>query len=212
MKAFHISFEGTNGAGKSTQAEILVKRLCGCGIPAKYVKSPNGTDFGRAVMNAILAQSPHKLAEILAFAACFCQVANELVVPLMRKGICVVSDRGVGSAHAHALHRCKGFISEKLFAEIMAEIIKDDFLFPDITFLLSLPVEGGVARKECSANRNRLDLLTPESAMEALAYEKLSREFPNWVTIDANGSIGEISKRIWTETTKLLKEREDEQG
>ena len=211
MKAFHISFEGTNGAGKSTQAEVLVKRLCASGIYTEYVKSPNGTVFGKAVMNAILEQSPHKLSEILAFAACFCQVANELVVPLMKKGVCVVSDRGIGSAYAHAMYRCEGFISEKLFTEIMTEITKDGFPFPDLTFLLSLPVEEGVTRKENSARRNRLDFLTPESSREALAYEELSRKFPNWVTINADGSIDEISERIWTETTGLLRRCENEQ-
>ncbi len=211
MKAFHISFEGTNGAGKSTQAKILVKHLCDYGIPTEYVKNPNGTAFGRAVMDAILAQSPYKLAEILAFAACFCQTANELVVPLMKRGICVVSDRGIGSAYAHALYRCRGAIGEKLFAEIMTEINKDNVLFPDLTFLLSLSVEKGVARKKCSVSRNRLDALTPDSAREALAYEKLSKKFPNWVTINANGSIDKISKRIWAETIKLLRRCADEQ-
>lgn len=204
MKAFHFSFEGTNGAGKSTQAKILVKHLCDYGIPTEYVKNPNGTAFSGVVMDAILTQSPYKLAEILAFAACFCQTVNELVVPFMKRGICVVSDRGIGSAYAHALYRCKGAISEKLFTEIMTEINKDNVLFPDLTFLLSLPVELGVARKRGSVCENRLDALTPDSAREAIAYEKLSKEFPNWITINANGNIDKISERVWTETTKLL--------
>ncbi len=211
MKAFHISFEGTNGAGKSTQAKILVKHLCDYGVPTKYVKNPNGTAFSKLVMDAILAQSPHKLAEILAFAACFCQTANELVVPFMKRGTCVVSDRGIGSAYAHALYRCKGAINEDLFTQIITEINKDNVLFPDLTFLLSLPIELGVARKKGSASKNRLDALTPDSAREALAYEKLSKKFPNWITISANGSIDKISKRIWTETAKLIRRCANEQ-
>lgn len=205
MKAFHISFEGTNGAGKSTQAKILAKRLNEQGIPAEYVKSPNGTAFGRSVMDVILAQSPHKLAEIFAFAACFCQTANELIVPSMKKGICVVSDRGIGSAYAHALHRCEGSIDEKLFSGIMMEIAKGGFQFPDLTFLLSIPFEEGVARKESSANVNRLDLLMPESIREALAYEKLSKELPGWITIDASKSMDDVAKRVWSETAELIR-------
>ncbi len=162
MKALQISFEGTNGAGKSTQAKILVKRLCDYGIHAEYVKNPNGAAFSKVVMDAILLQSPYKLTEILAFAACFCQTTNELVIPFMKRGIYVVSDRGIGSAYAHALYRCKGAISESLFAEIMTEINKENVLFPNLTFLLSLPVEEGVARKRGVVNKNRLDVLTPE--------------------------------------------------
>jgi len=204
MKAFHISFEGTHGAGKSTQARILVKHLCDYGIPTEYVKNPNGADFSKVVMDAILSQSPYKLAEILAFAACFCQTTNELVVPSMKRGICVVSDRGIGSAYAHALYRCKGAISENLFTEIMTEINKENVLFPDLTFLLSLPTEEGVARKRGDVSKNRLDVLTPDSAREALAYEKLSKKFPNWIRIGVNNSIDRIAKRIWDETTKFL--------
>lgn len=211
MKAFHISFEGTSGAGKSTQAKILVGRLCDYSIPTEYVKNPNGTAFSRAIMDAILTQSPCRLAEILAFAACFCQTTNELIVPLMKKGICVVSDRGVGSGYAHALYRCKGAIGEQLFTEIMMEIGKENSLFPDLTFLLSLTVEQGVARKSCSEGANRLDALTPDSAREALAYRELSKKFPNWVTISANCSIYDISERIWDETISFLRGREDEQ-
>jgi len=76
MEALYISFEGTNGAGKSTQAKILVKRLCDRGIPAEYVKNPNGTAFSKAVMDVIIARSPCKLAEIFVFAACFCQTIH----------------------------------------------------------------------------------------------------------------------------------------
>jgi thymidylate kinase len=137
-------------------------------------------------------------------------VANELVVPLMKKGICVVSDRGIGSAYAHAMYRCEGFIGEKLFTEIMTEITKDGFPFPDLTFFLSLPVVEGATRKEHSVRRNRLDFLTPESAREAFAYGELSRKFPNWKTINADDSIDKISEMIWTETAKLLRRCEDE--
>ena len=203
MKALHISFEGTNGAGKSTQAKILIGRLCDRGIPAEYVKNPNGTAFSKAVMDAIIAQSPCKLAEIFAFAACFCQTTHELVMPLMKKGVCVVSDRGIGSAYAHALYRCKGTMAEGLFARIVKEINIGGVLFPDLTFLLSIPATKGVARKETC---NRLDELNPGSRREALAYRRLSRKFQNWITIDSSKSIDAVSEEIWSNVGELIGE------
>ncbi|MBU0768410.1 MAG: hypothetical protein KJ687_04890 [Proteobacteria bacterium] len=203
MKAFHISFEGTSGAGKSTQARALVKRLCDCGVRAEYVKNPNGTTFSKAVMDVIMAQSPCKLAEIFAFASCFCQTTHELVVPLMEKGVCIVSDRGIGSAYAHALHRCEGTIDERLFTRMVTAINNGGVLFPDMTFLLSIPATKGVARKRTC---NRLDELTPGSLREALAYRRLSRKFQNWITIDSNQSIDAVTEEVWSHVGKLIEE------
>ena len=204
MKTLHVSFEGPNGAGKSTQSKILVKRLCDYGISAEYVKNPNGTAFSKAVMDAIILQSPCKLAEIFAFAACFCQMTHEMVVPLLKNGICVVSDRGIGSAYAHALYRCEGTIAEELFNRIITEIDSAGVLFPDITFLLSIPAVEGVARK---ITCNRLDELNPDSLREALAYKSLSRKFQNWITIDSTQSIDTVSEEVWFHIRKLIEGR-----
>lgn len=203
-KPFHVSFEGTSGAGKSTQSRILVKRLCDCGIPTIYVKSPNGTVFSKAIMDTILFQSPCKLAEIFAFASCFCQVTNELIIPALRKGISIVSDRGIGSAYAHALHRCEGVISEGLFDKIMVEINREDVLFADLTFLLMIPAEKGILRKEKDLDKSRLDVVGPDSMREAFAFSKLSKRFPRWVTIDGDDSVDAVSGKVWKCVEQLI--------
>jgi len=201
MKAFHVSFEGTSGSGKSTQANLLVERLRTYGIHAEYVKNPNGTPFSKSVMDAILAQHPCELAEILAFASCFCQTTNELLVPLLKRGVCVVSDRGIGSAYAHALHRCQGTISRKLFEQIVSAINRNgSHLFADITFLLSIRATRGIARKK---DPSRLDNVSNGSIREAAAYAQLSREFPNWITIDANKSVARVAEEVWFHARKL---------
>lgn len=210
MRTFHIGFEGTSGAGKSTQAKILVEKLQARGVKTKYVKNPNGTSFGKSVMNGILSKDPCKLAEILAFASCFCQSVNELIMPALSGGICVVSDRGIGSAYAHALYRCQRAISEDCFAKIMLEIGSGNAVFPDLTFLLSLSIENGIARKERCADKSKLDALNSESMREALAYEVISCKLPNWVVINATEGIDEISELIWMHVEKILKERVDE--
>lgn len=210
MRALHISFEGISGTGKSTQAKILVKKLQDKGIKTIYVKNPNGTIFGKKVMDAILSESPCKLAEILAFAACFCQSVNELITPSLTNGICVVSDRGIGSAYAHALYRCQGEISNDCFTKIVTEIGGNNAIFPDLTFLFSLPIEIGVARKEKCADKSRLDTLNVESIRESHAYDSLIQELPNWVIIDADNHIDVITQQIWIHVEKLMKDHTSE--
>jgi len=206
MKAFHVCFEGPSGSGKSTQARILVSRLNDAGLKAVYIKSPNGTNFGKKVMEAILTECPNKLAEILAFSACFCQTLNEQIIPNLDRGVCVVSDRGIGSAYAHALYRCQGVIGDGLFEQIMSQVIGVGRAPIDLTFLMDLSVERCVARKATSDDRSRLDVFDEAGLLEALSYRDLFMKFPhlNWRLINSEFGVDKVSELVWAQMQKLI--------
>lgn len=197
MKPYHICFEGIPGAGKTTQAKILAEKLNRLEIPTKYVKNPNGDSFGKAVTNAIFLESPSKLAEIYAFAACFCQTVTEVTLPLLKNNICVVSDKGIGTAYAHALYRHEGVIEYDLFNEMIECIDRSNALHPDITILLDIPIKYGFARKSKCADKSCRDIPNSENIREAHAYRKLAHKFPNWIVVDATATILEVTDRIW---------------
>lgn len=195
--AYHIALEGTSGSGKTSQAKRLVEKLKGAGVETLYVKSPNGHPFSHAVTQAILVERPDPLAEIMAFAASYCQIVNSIIRPSLERDIWVVSDRGIGAAMAHALYRHQDTISREWFEGLMLPIGSDHAVHPDLTILLSISPSLAITRKSDTEDRSRIDELDDASIREARGYEQLALELPNWKGVDAAGNIDEVEALIW---------------
>lgn len=147
-----VALEGGDGAGKSTQVDLLVAALRNRGYEVVQTREPGGTEMGKQVRHVLLdsENAPVPKAEALLFAADRAQHTSEVIRPAIERGAIVVSDRYLLSSIAY-----QGF-ARGLGSEKIAEISQwaTDGLTPDLTVLLEVAPEVGLSRAK---DRNRME-------------------------------------------------------
>ncbi|WP_187119804.1 dTMP kinase [Numidum massiliense] len=145
MSGLFITFEGPDGAGKTTQVNFLCQWLKESGIPFVRAKEPGGTAIGDKVRQLLLDPSHVEMAdkaEILLYAASRAQLIEEVIQPALVDGQIVICDRYVDASLAY-----QGFGLGYPLRDIRAI---NDFgtggIRPDRTYLLDLPAEEGIDR------------------------------------------------------------------
>jgi len=149
MKGTFITFEGSEGCGKSTQSRLLAEFLKRRGYSVVYLREPGGTKISEKIRKILLdgkndSMSPE--CEMLLYMASRAQVVNEVIKPALQKGEIVICDRFLDSTivyQGYGLGVDIGFI-KRLGAFATQGIA------PDLTILLDLPVRKGLMhRKHC---------------------------------------------------------------
>jgi len=92
-----ITFEGSEGSGKSTQADRLAAHLQQCDVPYILTREPGGTPIGESIRD-LLQFAPHNSnmtpeTELLLFEASRSQLVREVIKPALERGMCVIADR-----------------------------------------------------------------------------------------------------------------------
>jgi dTMP kinase len=153
-----ITLEGGEGAGKSTQARILAERLAARGLPVLLTREPGGAPGAEAVRTVLLGAGPWDgVAEcMLHFAARREHVARS-VGPALDAGAWVVCDRFADSTLAY---QCFGQGVPRAVWEALAGAALGA-LRPDLTVVLDLPPETGLARAAARGETNRYEALDP---------------------------------------------------
>jgi dTMP kinase len=194
-----ITFEGSEGSGKSTQVQRLADRLQRLNCQVLVTREPGGTPIGETIRD-LLQFSPHNSAmtpetELLLFEASRSQLVREIIKPALERGVCVIADRFFDSTTAYqgAARELNPDIVERLNAFAAGDCI------PDITFVLD--VDASVARSRMQAPR-RQDRMEqqPEEFYERVreAYRELARrESHRVVLIDGARDVNEIENEIW---------------
>lgn len=205
MKGIFISFEGIEGSGKSTQANLLHEHLIKKGIKAILTEEPGGTKIGEKIRK-ILLDSENKdilpFTELLLYYASRAQHINEIIIPSLNKGVTVITDRFTDSTIAYQGYgRC---IDLNTILTIDKLIISS--LRPDITFLLDLDVEIGLKRNRGINKTDRLELEDIEFHERVRkGYIELASKEPDRIKlIDASRNIAIIHKKIVKLTMNLL--------
>ncbi len=187
-----ISFEGADGSGKSTQAELLRETLVAEGRDVVLTREPGGTELGERI-RSLLLEGPEMTAwaEAALFAASRAQHADQVIRPALARGADVVCDRYVDSSLAYqGIARGLG-VDEVLELNLRAT----RGLLPDVTFLLLLDAA------EAAARRSGLDRLEREGeelqAKVDAAYRELAERFPERIVpVDAAGPPDEIAREV----------------
>lgn len=140
-----VTFEGLEGAGKSTQAEMLVRHLEREGYPVLLTREPGGTAIGEAIRE-ILADPTHEemdpLAEVFLFSAARRQHVEQVIRPRLSEGTIVVCDRFADATTAYQGYGRRVHLTQ--IREISAMCLWR--LQPDLTFYLDVEPYLGVAR------------------------------------------------------------------
>ena len=205
-----ISFEGSEGSGKSTQKARLAKRLQCVGRSVLTTREPGGTEIGEQIRNILV----HNLkgdemtpeTELLLFAASRAQHVRELIAPNLTKGVIVLCDRFLDSSTVY-----QG-IARNLAADPVAQINRFAVgnAMPDLTFILDVPTKVSLARikQRASDLPDRMERENIEFYEKVRAgYLLLAKNMPERVVvIDGTQSEAVVEKKIWVAVQKVLKE------
>ncbi len=195
-----ITFEGTEGCGKSTQVKRLAARLESLGIPFLVTREPGGTPIGESIRE-LLQFAPHNFAmtaetELLLFEASRSQLVRETIKPALERGECVISDRFFDSTTVYqgAARNLDGAWIEKLNAFAVGDCR------PDITFVLDVDLATASSRMQQTARPADRMEKEPMEFYERVrqGYRDLAaREPKRVVLIDANQTADKIDIEIW---------------
>jgi dTMP kinase len=144
---FFLTLEGPEGSGKSTQAQRLAARLTVSGRHCVVTREPGGTVLGEEVRRILLHApelAPVPAADALLFNAARAQLAAEVIEPALERGEVVICDRFGDSTLAYQGYGAGQSLDG--LRTLMSFAVGD--LRPDLTFLIDLPVEDGLRRKQ----------------------------------------------------------------
>jgi len=154
-----ITIEGGEGAGKTTQVRLLVAALERARIPAKATREPGGSPGGEAIRRLLLEGASERwdaVGEALLLVAARSDHVARLIAPSLAQGVWVVSDRFADSTFAYQGYG-RGLALEDLAT--LHRFALGNFA-PDLTVILDLPAEIGLARAKARASiYDRFELL-----------------------------------------------------
>lgn len=182
-----ITFEGSEGCGKSTQIQLLAEFLQQKQYKVLLTREPGGTAIGEQIRE-ILAKRENTLmelrTEILLFQASRAQLVEELIKPHLANGYIVLCDRYADSTIAYQGYGYRNIELTKLRSLVD---FATDGLKPDLTILLDLDVEIGLQRREHGGQINRLDTYDLDFYRRVRAgYLEMARqEASRWVIVNA---------------------------
>ena len=165
-----ISIEGGEGTGKSTQVGLLAAALARAGIPVRATREPGGSSGGEAIRRLLLEGDGERwdaTSEALLLVAARRDHVTRVIAPALAQGVWVVSDRFADSTMAYQGYG-RGLGLQDLVT--LHHLALGDFA-PDLTVILDLPVEIGLARAAARSAADRFERLDREF------HEKLRQGF-----------------------------------
>jgi dTMP kinase len=209
MRGRFITFEGGEGTGKSTHAALLAQRLRALGLGVVLTREPGGSPGAEIIRHVLLSGAakpfgPH--AEAILFAAARDDHIRSTITPALERGRWVISDRFTDSTRVYQGNL--GNLDPKLIQGLERVTVGD--LKPDITFILDVPTELGLARVKKRRGDGEADRFEEEGQEfhEKLrdAFRMLAMSEPNrCVLIDASGDRPAVAEKIW----KVVSDRLD---
>jgi dTMP kinase len=201
-----ITFEGSEGSGKSTQVQRLAARLKRSGVPHLVTREPGGTPIGETIRE-LLQFSSHNSGmtpetELLLFEASRSQLVREVIKPALERGLCVIVDRFFDSTTVYqgAARKLDREIVERLNAFAIGDCI------PEVTFVLDIDATTAKSRMQKPRRPDRMEQ-EPEEFYERVrqAYRELATREPNRIVlIDGSRKTDEIEKKIWETISSRL--------
>lgn len=183
---FFITFEGQEGAGKTTQAQLLYEFLQETegeeGREILLTREPGGTELTEAIRGIIMDKKHHNMStitEVLLFLAARAQLVSEIIRPILSKGGIVICDRYIDSTIAYQA------FGNELGMDFILELCKfaTDNLMPDITFLLEIDPKIGLARKD-SALLDRIEERGDDFHLRVKkGYDRVAKDYSERVQI-----------------------------
>ena len=207
-----ISFEGSEGSGKTTQISRLAQRLQKIGRDVISTREPGGTEIGEQIRNIIVHNSKGDEmcaeTELLLFTAARAQLVREVIAPAMLRGTVVLTDRFLDSSTVY-----QG-VARNLSLDPVNQINRFAVgnVMPNLTIIIDVPTDVSLSRIRQRATdlpdrmeRENIDFYTKVREGYLLLAKGLPERF---FVVDGTANEDAIEKKIWTEVDKRFKEEE----
>jgi dTMP kinase len=203
-----ITFEGGEGAGKSTQVASLAQRLRSLGLGVVMSREPGGSAGAEAIRHVLLSGAAKPLgphAEAILFAAARADHLRQTIRPAIERGQWVISDRFADSTRIY--QGVLGNVEAKMIARLEKLTVGD--LGPDLTIILDIPPEIGLAR----ATKRRGDAPIDRFEGEAFDFHKklreayldlAEREPERCAVINAGADPATVAEFVWSAVSTRL--------
>ncbi|MEW5879655.1 MAG: dTMP kinase [Pseudomonadota bacterium] len=177
-----ITFEGIDGAGKSTQIDFVAARLRERGVDVVVTREPGGTAIGEALRELVLRRPMSARTETLLVFAARAQHLDELILPALAAGRWVVCDRFTDATYAY---QSGGRGVPETAIEALERWVHPD-LQPDLTFLFDVPPEVAAQRLSAARAADRFEAEQLDFFARVRAtYLERARRFPaRFVVLD----------------------------
>lgn len=216
-----ITLEGGEGAGKSTQANLLKEHLEAVGLRPVVTREPGGTSLGEVVRRLLKRpafarrvyerwsktqdwSTIHPLSELFIFAAARAQLVAEVIIPALARGDVIICDRFTDSTLAY-----QGF-GRGLDLDLLRLVNRaaTQGISPDLTVLLDLPVEVGLARHVATRGEHFARQPVDFHQRVRQGYLELARAEPaRFFVVDAVLPPDDVARRIWERVWSLIEAR-----
>ena len=201
LRGRFITFEGGEGSGKSTHAATLAQRLKSSGVPVALTREPGGSTGAEIIRHILLSGIAKPLGaetEAILFAAARDDHVRNVILPAIQSGTWVICDRFIDSTRVY--QGALGNVDQRLIRSL--ERVTVGPAVPDLTFILDVPAQVGLARAKSRRGQDVADRFEAESLEfhEKLrqAYRALAAEEPKrCVVIDGRAPREVVSERIW---------------
>ncbi|MEI6464109.1 MAG: dTMP kinase [Verrucomicrobiota bacterium] len=203
-----ISFEGSEGSGKSTQITRLAEHFQKAGRDVVSTREPGGTEIGEQIRNIIVHNSKGDEmcaeTELLLFTAARAQLVREVIAPALLRGSIVLSDRFLDSSTVY-----QG-IGRNLAADPVAQINRFAVgdVIPDLTIVIDVPEEVSLARLKTRASDlpDRMERQNVDFYRKVReGYLVLAKGMPErFIVVDGTKSADAVEKKVWAEVQARL--------
>ena len=208
MRGHFITFEGGEGSGKSTHAAALAQRLKSIGLDVVLTREPGGSTGAEIIRHILLSGIAKPLGaetEAILFAAARDDHVQTTILPALNAGQWVICDRFIDSTRVY--QGILGNVDQRLIRSL--ERVTVGSAVPQLTFILDVPAQVGMARAKSRRGQDAADRFESESIEfhERLhqAYRALAAEEPErCILIDGRAPRDVVAERIWSTVRERL--------
>lgn len=195
QKGYFMTFEGTDGAGKSTQLKAAQEVLEALGYQTLTLREPGGTPLGEAIRKLVLDPAYTDTAaetELMLMCAARAQLVQTVIQPALEKGVAVICDRFADSTIAY-----QGY-GRGLDLQAVQQVLQvaTAGIEPDRTILLDADPEQIVSRRKAEQDRIEAETLTFQTSVRE-GFRAIAEQEPERIRVlDANRNVDDLQAEI----------------